>query len=1068
MIFNYVRLAGPGAPDATIPEAPANVSAETGDSIVEVTWFASLDPDVSSYNLYRSTSSGTGYTKIVSETEALAYSDTGRTNGVTYYYVVTALDEVGNESEYSSEIAATPVSNGTGTGVAYLYYRIIALDDNSYGSADMAWREFKGYESSDNTGTNVFNTLFDEALASSAPNEDQNAFLEDPSLYWYSFSKVSGNHQWLGVKLTTPKVIRSITLDPYAAFWQPRTLQFQGSNNGSTWTPLKTFTTAYDLNTDTVVNDIQGSDTTGDVTPPAAPTGVVAVASDTEVSLSWSANTENDLAGYSVYRSTTSGSGFSKISGPLQVSTSYLDSGLSNDTTYYYYVTASDTTLPANESTGSSEVSGTPTASEVVIGGPITIEVVDRTWQAVQLKWTQDTGVNQTVVIQRKTTNNSWVDPDLNQPQSPENYRRLGSKAFMYWDQRLEPNTTYYYRVAAITNASEHANSGATPTFSSWKYGQVTTKAVSFQVFNVTSYGADPTGASNSYTAIVNCYAAALAARSETVVPIVRFNKQTNGSKATYVSYPIDANVLEYGGSGGQSYVTYANRSNYDSYLFTLRSNIIIEGELSNSGERPELQVKQWHNKNSTTWLARLASGGSNPNVNSDLLGTGGSNGIVRHGFAAIEENTTDCVVRHLFINGTGTPVNRGKEWYTADQKRYEWDISHKGIASWRSCRNIVTYNCKMENFRAEILYKGGLGMENWLIEDCQIGKTNSSAISGSTSVEIVNCNIYDASNASVESAIYHNLTSAFTGQLFTQYHILRDTQCNLLDQRDDGVFKSLPGSTTFSGPQVFNEAGTWVDISDTHITDIPKIGVGLWYGVFNASTWRVTLDNFVNGNDSKQIFSFTIFPKAQYLLDGGMEDCLFLDTTISLNSTLGNGSALLYSINSLNGSMNNVIFDLLRVNGNGYGMNRIWSDNWNHATGRDNFVFRNWSYTNMSTQTFDFLVDQTPYNRIQPEFENFDFHTLSRYVPSSGQVFLGWNKIALASGGTPPNVEFINISKLKEGQIYTISVASNSTSKTFTLPPASWNTWGSAQTLTGSQTLQVRRAAGQTKLEVV
>jgi len=36
------------------------------------------------------------------------YLDLGLTSGTTYYYVVTALDEVPNESGYSNEASATP------------------------------------------------------------------------------------------------------------------------------------------------------------------------------------------------------------------------------------------------------------------------------------------------------------------------------------------------------------------------------------------------------------------------------------------------------------------------------------------------------------------------------------------------------------------------------------------------------------------------------------------------------------------------------------------------------------------------------------------------------------------------------------------------------------------------------------------------------------------------------------------------------------------------------------------------------------------------------------------------
>ena len=97
-----------------------------------------------------------------------------------------------------------------------------------------------------------------------------------------------------------------------------------------------------------------------DTTPPANPTGLAATAGDGTVSLDWNNNGEADLAGYRVYRSTSSGGGYSDISGLIGGS-AYNDSSVSNGTTYYYVVTAEDTS--GNESGSSSEASATPSGS---------------------------------------------------------------------------------------------------------------------------------------------------------------------------------------------------------------------------------------------------------------------------------------------------------------------------------------------------------------------------------------------------------------------------------------------------------------------------------------------------------------------------------------------------------------------------------------------------------------------------------------------------------------------------------------------------------------------------------
>jgi hypothetical protein len=87
---------------------------------------------------------------------------------------------------------------------------------------------------------------------------------------------------------------------------------------------------------------------------PAAPTGLTATAGYIPVRLDWNNNSEGDLAGYNVYRSTTSGSGYSKLNSTLLTDSNYIDDINTTDITYYYVVTAVNTT--SNESTYSGQV----------------------------------------------------------------------------------------------------------------------------------------------------------------------------------------------------------------------------------------------------------------------------------------------------------------------------------------------------------------------------------------------------------------------------------------------------------------------------------------------------------------------------------------------------------------------------------------------------------------------------------------------------------------------------------------------------------------------------------------
>ena len=74
---------------------------------VMLSWTASQSPGIAGYNIYRGTTSGGPYTKINSSLDPnTTYNDTAVQDGVTYYYVTTAVDNQGEESSYSNESSA--------------------------------------------------------------------------------------------------------------------------------------------------------------------------------------------------------------------------------------------------------------------------------------------------------------------------------------------------------------------------------------------------------------------------------------------------------------------------------------------------------------------------------------------------------------------------------------------------------------------------------------------------------------------------------------------------------------------------------------------------------------------------------------------------------------------------------------------------------------------------------------------------------------------------------------------------------------------------------------------------
>ncbi|MDA3792367.1 MAG: hypothetical protein PF545_01750, partial [Elusimicrobia bacterium] len=134
--------------------------------------------------------------------------------------------------------------------------------------------------------------------------------------------------------------------------WQARTVD--SNTAGSTWT---------------VYNGSDGDHfyiftTPPDTTPPSDPTGLAVTdpVTDGNLNISWTANVESDLDKYWLYRSVTSGVLSSKvvIATVTAPTVTYADTGLANNTTYYYQVTALDTS--GNESGGATEDSGFPTA----------------------------------------------------------------------------------------------------------------------------------------------------------------------------------------------------------------------------------------------------------------------------------------------------------------------------------------------------------------------------------------------------------------------------------------------------------------------------------------------------------------------------------------------------------------------------------------------------------------------------------------------------------------------------------------------------------------------------------
>jgi hypothetical protein len=117
------------------PAAPTGLLATPGDSQVSLDWNDNTEPDLDGYNVYRSETSGSYGAPLAFVTES-AYVDNDVVNGTTYYYVVTAVDLLSNESDNSNEASATPGSQST-VYVENIFMGLVPAGINWKGAANV-------------------------------------------------------------------------------------------------------------------------------------------------------------------------------------------------------------------------------------------------------------------------------------------------------------------------------------------------------------------------------------------------------------------------------------------------------------------------------------------------------------------------------------------------------------------------------------------------------------------------------------------------------------------------------------------------------------------------------------------------------------------------------------------------------------------------------------------------------------------------------------------------------------------------------------------------------------------
>ncbi|MDB6109038.1 MAG: type sorting protein [Pedosphaera sp.] len=472
-VVSAVGSGGPSVNSAQVtgtplgpPPTPVGFSAMPGNGQVILKWTASVG--ATSYILQRSTSSGGPYT-IVATPTATNYTNIGLVNGTTYYYIVSAQNARG-PSANSLQVSAVPstVANGLigywkldeGSGITtadasgnnnagalingptWLTPGKVGPAALQFNAASLQLVSVPDAVSLDPTNgltitawVNAANWSGNRRVLQKGDGDNQYRLLAEGGVFKFDLSGVGS------LTTTLPAVGTYVHV---AGTWNGTTMAIY--YNGV----LKASLAAAGTNrttTDTLaIGAKNGSGTAGDyfqgtlddvrvynrglsaseisvvMAPPlGVPTGLTATPGNGQVSLSWAAG--SGATSYDVKRSTTSGGPYSTVASPT--ATSYLNTGLANNTTYYYVVSAVNASGESVNSTqASAKPFGPPIALNVspAVSGQFSLQFVGTDGQDYVIEISPDL-INWTPVSTNTQSGGSSTFTDLNATDAARFYR---------------------------------------------------------------------------------------------------------------------------------------------------------------------------------------------------------------------------------------------------------------------------------------------------------------------------------------------------------------------------------------------------------------------------------------------------------------------------------------------------------------------------------------------------------------------------------------------------------------------------------------------------------------------